>query len=150
MTLLRKATLLGLATISVLPLSLPGTYAHDVQKAENCSFRHVCVWEHSNFRGVRQEISGFADYTDLNGSLHDRASSWTNANESTREYIGEWRNTRYGRKAVALAYLDPGWSGTNLQHDVHYDRTDSNDQADFVARWDWSGWNGNPRYYPAI
>ena len=22
----------------------------------------------------------------------------------------------------------------------------TNEEADFVARWDWSGWNGKPRY----
>ena len=146
MTLLRKATLLGLATISVLSLSLPGTYAHDVKGVIDCEFRHVCVWEHEEFQGVKQQISGFSPYTDLNGALHDRASSWTNANGVTTECLGDWRSSWYSRKAVALSYLKAGWSGTNLQDDIHYDGTDSNDQADFVARWDWSGWNGKPRY----
>ena len=145
MTLLRKATLLGLATISVLSLSLPGTYAHDVKGVIDCEFRHVCVWEHSHFRGAKQQVSGFAAYTDLNGYLHDRASSWGNANELTTEYLGEWQYDWFGRKLVALSYLEPNTSGNNLQDDIRPNGQNSNDKADFVARWDWSGWRTERR-----
>lgn len=89
-----------------------------------CPSKNVCVYQDSYRRGTPQIISGFDNYTNLNGDLHDRASSWTNANDFTSEAIGEWRN---GAEYIGQV-LPPGWYEDDLRS-VNF-----NDKADFVKR----------------
>ena len=140
MHLIRKIMVALVATLSVVTLSVPTSYSYDIVGTQGCVTRNVCVWEHEFFKGHRQIISGFSDYTDLNSHLHDQASSWANANVYTREYLGDWVHIGLIRMPVKLSYLEPGYSGTNLQDDIRPNGHDSNDKADFVARSDWRGW----------
>lgn len=90
----------------------------------NCPTSTVCVYEHTGLWGNQQNISGYAAYTDLNGHLHDKASSWINANVRTSMAIGEWRS---GRQHIGQV-LPPGWYEDNL-HNVNF-----GDKADFVKQ----------------
>ncbi|ORC24362.1 hypothetical protein A7979_10235 [Rothia nasimurium] len=82
---------------------------------------------HANigFGGSRQDISGFAAYTDLNGQLHDKASSWVNANRWVSMGIGEWRN---GKQFIGQV-LPAGWYENNLHTNANF-----GDKADFVKQ----------------
>lgn len=89
-----------------------------------CPSKNVCVYQDSYRRGTVQIISGFNNYTNLNGYLHDKASSWTNANDITPEAIGEWRK---GAEYIGQV-LPAGWYEDDLRS-VNF-----NDKADFVKR----------------
>ena len=102
----------------------------------HCPFRHTCIWSDSVFRGDLQITSGFSHYTDLNGGLHDRASSWVNANEYTTMWLGEWVNGRHDwNHLVWGSAVWAGYKETNLIH------SGFNDRADFVVRADWNPCN---------
>ncbi|MCH6471303.1 hypothetical protein [Sinomonas terrae] len=88
-----------------------------------CSTSTVCIYEHTYRGGAKQSVSGYASYTDLNGSLHDRASSWTNACRSQGFAIGEWRNGRPYNGQL----LPAGWYEDDLR------TAGFNDMADYVA-----------------
>jgi hypothetical protein len=89
----------------------------------NCDVSHVCFWTDADYNGQRQQISGFADYTDLNGTLHDRASSWGSSTRTQRLCVIDWVNGR----ATTLTTLYPGnrtsWVGSA-----------ANDRADAVRQ----------------
>lgn len=89
-----------------------------------CPSKNICVYEHSHRQGTSQIISGFNHYTNLNSQLHDRASSWTNANDHTNIAIGEWSRG----KEIIGQILPPGWYEDNLKS------VGFNDRADWVKR----------------
>ncbi len=89
-----------------------------------CPTSNVCVYEHARRGGSSQVINGYNGYTDLSRALHDRASSWTNANVRASEGIGEWRR---GRQFIGQT-LPPGWYEDNLKS-IRF-----NDMADFVKQ----------------
>lgn len=89
-----------------------------------CPTSNVCVYQHARRGGSSQVINGYNGYTDLAPALHDRASSWTNANLRASEGIGEWRR---GRQFIGQV-LPPGWYEDNLKS-VNF-----NDVADFVKQ----------------
>ena len=130
-----------MVAVSVISLGVPAGYAADYPGVHDCPERHVCVWTDIDFHGTRQAISGYADYTDLNGHLHDRASSWVNANYSTIEWLGEWHRG----KPFGGSYLKPRHKGTDLRDDITHGRH-FNDRADFVARNDWYNWKNRTWY----
>lgn len=66
----------GLVAVASLSLGLLTVTSPATQAAVfHCPTSTICVHADNNFRGARQDISGFAAYTDLNGHLHDKASS---------------------------------------------------------------------------
>ena len=91
--------------------------------AYTCDTSHVCLWVDINYSGTRQMISGYSDYTDLNSSLHDQASSWGSSNHSQVMCVINWVNGY----AENLATLNPGnrtpWVGSTI-----------NDKADAVRQ----------------
>ncbi|WP_272878616.1 peptidase inhibitor family I36 protein [Rothia nasisuis] len=91
----------------------------------HCPTSTVCVHANIGFGGSRQDISGFAAYTDLNGQLHDKASSWVNANRWVSMGIGEWRN---GKQFIGQV-LPAGWYENNLHTNANF-----GDKADFVKQ----------------
>ncbi len=112
------ATTLGIgATIATVPASQASVYG--------CPTSTVCVHSDIRFTGAEQRISGYSWYTDLYSSLHDRASSWINANRYSTEAIGEWRG---GHKYIAQV-LPAGWYEDNLGKNAGFDN-----KADFIQR----------------
>lgn len=122
----RKTTLGGLVAVAGLSLGLLTAAAPASQAAVfHCPTSTVCVHSDNYFGGARQDISGFAPYTDLNGHLHDKASSWVNANRWTAMGIGEWRS---GKKFIGQI-LPAGWYENNLGRNAGFDN-----KADFVTQ----------------
>lgn len=94
----------------------------------SCPTSNVCVYAEANFLTggsyAWQKTSGFSAYADLAPGIHDRASSWINANNSQHMGIGEWVN---GGQFIAQR-LNAGWKDNNLS-DIGF-----NDRADFVLQ----------------
>lgn len=120
----KKAIAVAGGALTLLSASLAGGSPADAATTMGCPGKHVCVYQDSHRQGTAQIISGFNKYTNLNRDLHDKASSWTNANDITPEAIGEWRN---GQEYIGQV-LPPGWYEDNLQ------TVNFNDKADFVRR----------------
>ena len=128
MKIFRKPAAGALVLGAVLSMSAPASQAEDKKGVWNCDHQHVCVWEHANFNGYKNQFSGFNHYSYIyTPQLNRKVSSWMNANNYTVMWLGEWR----GQKAVGGAYIPAGYRGTNLQDD------NFNDRAQFVARDDW-------------
>lgn len=87
--------LAGLASTSAMLVAAPAHAA-----SYSCATSHVCLWVHKNYEGSRQQVSGFADYTDLNGHLHDKASSWGSSNRSQQMCVIDWVNG--ARRTIAV------------------------------------------------
>lgn len=118
----------GLATVAGLSLGLLSVATPASQAAVyHCPTSHVCVHSDNYFRGAQQTINGHSHYTNLNGQLHDKASSWINANRYAYMQIGEWHNSRM----VIGQTLPPGWYENNLGRNASF-----NDRADWVKH-DW-------------
>jgi hypothetical protein len=88
-----------------------------------CDAHSVCLWQDITYGGQRQEVSGYSQYTDLNASLHDQASSWGSSNGSQVMCVINW----VGGSFEILATLNPGnrtpWVGPTI-----------NDKADAVVQ----------------
>lgn len=91
-----------------------------------CPTSTVCLFTGNWFTGLRQDISGFSKYADLNASQHDNTTSWVNANKWASMGIGEWRN---GRQFIAQV-LPPGWVEEDLRYGV---KPSFNNMADFIV-----------------
>jgi hypothetical protein len=111
-------TILGITMIGAAGLAMPAQAT-----IGQCQTSTVCVYKDAQWLNTSQVISGFTSYADLNGYLHDQASSWINANNSTAEVIGEYRS---GQPYYAET-LSAGWTDNNLS-DIGF-----NDMADFVT-----------------
>ena len=98
----------------------PAAQATDHYGVWGCPANHVCIWEHSDFRGFKEIISGYRSYANVSEYMHDRGSSWMNANKYRGEWLGEWSNGRM----VPGSHLHPQFRGTNLVHDNFNDRVD--------------------------
>lgn len=117
----------GLVAVASLSLGLLTVTSPAAQAAVfHCPTSTICVHADNNFGGARQDISGFAAYTDLNGHLHDKASSWINANRYVSMGIGEWRR---GSGEFIAQTLPPGWYEDNLGRNANFDN-----KADFVKQ----------------
>ncbi|MFW0178459.1 peptidase inhibitor family I36 protein [Rothia sp. P7208] len=110
------AVALGTGSLVSLPAANASVYA--------CPTSNVCVYEHEWFHGASQTISGYATYTDLVGGLHDRVTSWINANRYATEYLGD--RSWWGQEETR--YLPAGWYEHNLSN------SGFNDRADYVRR----------------
>ena len=119
-----KKVLASAAVLAASAGSIVGTapvaQATDYYGVWNCPESHVCIWEHSDFRGVKDTISGYQSYANVSEYMHDRGSSWMNANKYRGEWLGEWSNGRM----VPGSHLHPQFRGTNLVHDNFNDRVD--------------------------
>lgn len=86
----------------------------------SCPSANVCIWTGGSFTGTRQAVSGYADWTDLNGSLHDQGSSWGSATSSQVMCVMDNVSGRWYR----LDTLQPGErvavvpNGTNDRSDA--------------------------------
>lgn len=116
---LASAAVLAASAGSIVAVA-PAAQATDYPDVWNCPASHVCIWEHSDFRGVKDTISGYHSYANVSAYMHDRGSSWMNANYYRNEWLGEWS---HGRKLLG-SYLPPQYRGTNLVHDNFNDRVD--------------------------
>lgn len=116
---LASAAVLAASAGSIVATA-PVAQATDYYGVWNCPESHVCIWEHSDFRGVKDTISGYQSYANVSAYMHDRGSSWMNANYYRNEWLGEWS---HGRKLLG-SYLPPQYRGTNLVHDNFNDRVD--------------------------
>ncbi|WP_284512883.1 peptidase inhibitor family I36 protein [uncultured Rothia sp.] len=116
---LASAAVLAASAGSIVAVA-PAAQATDYPGVWNCPASHVCIWEHSDFRGVKDTISGYHSYANVSAYMHDRGSSWMNANYYRNEWLGEWS---HGRKLLG-SYLPPQYRGTNLVHDNFNDRVD--------------------------
>ena len=116
---LASAAVLAASAGSIVAVAA-ASEATDYPGGWNCPASHVCIWEHSDFRGVKDTISGYHSYANVSAYMHDRGSSWMNANYYRNEWLGEWS---HGRKLLG-SYLPPQYRGTNLVHDNFNDRVD--------------------------
>ena len=116
---LASAAVLAASAGSIVATA-PVAQATDYYGVWNCPESHVCIWEHSDFRGVKDTISGYQSYANVSEYMHDRGSSWMNANKYRGEWLGEWSNGRM----VPGSHLHPQFRGTNLVHDNFNDRVD--------------------------
>lgn len=116
---LASAAVLAASAGSIVATA-PVAQATDYYGVWNCPESHVCIWEHSDFRGVKDIISGYQSYANVSEYMHDRGSSWMNANKYRGEWLGEWSNGRM----VPGSHLHPQFRGTNLVHDNFNDRVD--------------------------
>ena len=116
---LASAAVLAASAGSIVAVA-PAAQATDYPGVWNCPASHVCIWEHSDFRGVKDTISGYYSYANVSEYMHDRGSSWMNANYYRSEWLGDWSHGRmiYG------SHLPPQYRGTNLVHDNFNDRVD--------------------------
>ena len=99
---LASAAVLAASAGSIVAVA-PVAQATDYPGVWNCPASHVCIWEHSDFRGVKDTISGYHSYANVSAYMHDRGSSWMNANYYRNEWLGEWS---HGRKLLG-SYLPP-------------------------------------------
>lgn len=115
--MLRKIITAGVigASVTATMVATPAQAA-----AYSCTASHVCLWTASDYNGTRQAISGFADYTDVNSSLHDAASSWGSSTNSQAMCVIDWVN---GRQQV-IGLLRPG-NRTTYVGDSANDRSDA-------------------------
>ena len=116
---LASAAVLAASAGSIVAVA-PAAQATDYPGVWNCPASHVCIWEHSDFHGVKDTISGYYSYANVSEYMHDRGSSWMNANHYRTEWLGDWVN---GRKTYGST-LPPQYRGTNLSHDNFNDRVD--------------------------
>lgn len=115
-----------LAAIGGLTL-LTGTTVATPAQADiyGCRTSHNCVYEHKDFRGQSQVVSGYNQYTEIEPRLHDRVTSWINANRHQPMVLGDWGPGRQTK--TVTQHLPPGWVYRHLG-DIGF-----NDKADFVA-----------------
>jgi hypothetical protein len=116
---LASAAVLAASAGSIVAAA-PAAQATDYPGVWNCPESHVCIWEHSDFRGVKDTISGYHSYANVSAYIHDRGSSWMNANKYRGEWLGEWS----GIRKVYGSHLPPQYRGTDLTHDNFNDRVD--------------------------
>lgn len=122
-SLFRKVMTVGLVTSGAVG-GLVATSGPAEARVFGCPTHYECVYQHSGLRGESQVISGYVPYADLDSRLHDRVSSWANANRNTYIGIGEWR---FGKQYIAQT-LPPEWYEASLRS-VNF-----NDKADFVMQ----------------
>ncbi|WP_160311331.1 MULTISPECIES: peptidase inhibitor family I36 protein [Rothia] len=116
---LASAAVLAASAGSIVAVA-PAAQATDYPGVWNCPASHVCIWEHSDFRGVKDTISGYYSYANVSEYMHDRGSSWMNANYYRSEWLGDWSHGRM----IHGSHLPPQYRGTNLVHDNFNDRVD--------------------------
>ena len=103
---LASAAVLAASAGSIVAVA-PAAQATDYPGVWNCPASHVC-------------ISGYYSYANVSEYMHDRGSSWMNANYYRSEWLGDWSHGRM----IHGSHLPPQYRGTNLVHDNFNDRVD--------------------------
>ncbi|GGJ84653.1 hypothetical protein GCM10010123_12850 [Pilimelia anulata] len=117
---LRRIAATGLAALGLGAATLLATAAPAAAGLGDCPARHTCIWVDANFNGGHWAKSGYTQYSDVPGWMHDKGSSWANKNVNQRECIFDWVNG----SRIILGNLGPGqnvgWPGDGAN-----DRTDA-------------------------